>query len=96
MARAGVTQVIFFVNELSDLTFSRPGMVGMANSGPDTNGSQFFITYAPVSHLNKNYTIFGQVINGQDVAENLTPRDPSQGGYLPAGDMILHVTIEEK
>ncbi len=86
----------FFVNELSDLTFTRPGMVGMANSGPDTNGSQFFITYAPVSHLNKNYTIFGQVINGQDVAENLTPRDPSQGGYLPAGDMILHVTIEEK
>ncbi|MBK6794462.1 MAG: peptidylprolyl isomerase [Anaerolineales bacterium] len=86
----------FFVNELSDLTFTRPGMVGMANSGPDTNGSQFFITYAPVSHLNKNYTIFGQVINGQDVAENLTPRDPSQGGYLPAGDMILHVSIEEK
>lgn len=86
----------FFVNELSDLTFTRPGMVGMANSGPDTNGSQFFITYAPVSHLNKNYSIFGQVINGQDVAENLTPRDPSQGGYLPAGDMILHVSIEEK
>lgn len=86
----------FFDNETNDLLFSKPGMVGMANSGKDTNGSQFFITFAPVSHLNGAYTIFGQVLSGLDVAEQLTPRDPSQGGYLPPGDVILHVTIEEK
>ena len=86
----------FFDNENSDLLFTKPGVVGMANSGPDTNGSQFFITFAPAAHLNGNYTIFGQVISGLDVAEQLTPRDPVQGVYLPPGDAILNVTIEEK
>jgi cyclophilin family peptidyl-prolyl cis-trans isomerase/protein-disulfide isomerase len=85
-----------FNNESSDLLFNKPGVVGMANSGPDTNGSQFFITFAPAAHLNGFFTIFGQVISGLDVAEQLTPRDPSQGGYLPPGDAILNVTIEEK
>lgn len=86
----------FFENEVSDLLFTRPGMVGMANSGPGTNGSQFFITFAPAAHLNGFYTIFGQVIDGLDVAEQLTPRDPTQAGFLPAGDRILSVSIEEK
>lgn len=86
----------FFKNETSDLLFTKPGMVGMANSGADTNGSQFFITFAPASNLNGFYTIFGQVLSGLDVAEQLAPRDPSQGGFLPAGDKILRVTIEEK
>ncbi len=44
----------------------------------------------------ESYTIFGQVIKGMDVVENLTPRDPSQSGDLPPGDKILSVTIEEK
>ena len=86
----------FFDNENSDLLFTKPGVVGMANSGPDTNGSQFFITFAPAAHLNGNYTIFGQVISGLDIVEQLTPRDPSQSGILPAGDKILHITIDEK
>lgn len=86
----------FFKTEISDLLFSKPGMVGMANSGPDTNGSQFFITYAPANHLNGSYTIFGAVIAGLDVAENLTPRDPAQFGTLAPGDKIIKVTIEEK
>lgn len=86
----------FFINEPNDLLFDKPGMVGMANAGPDTNGSQFFITYAPAANLNGFYTIFGQVISGLDAAEQLTPRDPSQSGFLPAGDMILRVSIEEK
>ena len=71
-------------------------MVGMANSGFDTNGSQFFITYAPAPHLDGGYTIFGQVLSGLDVAEKLTPRDPSQGAVLQPGDKILSVDIEEK
>ena len=86
----------FFNNEITDLKFDKPGMLGMANSGPDTNGSQFFITFSPASHLDGGYTIFGQVISGLDVAENLTPRDPAQGGVLPAGDKIISVGIEEK
>ena len=86
----------FFKNEVSDLKYDKPGVVGMANSGPDTNGSQFFITYAPEPTLDGSYTIFGQVIKGMDVVESLTPRDPSQSGDLPAGDKILSVTIEEK
>lgn len=86
----------FFVNEISDLLFSKPGVVGMANSGPDTNGSQFFITYAPAAHLNGSYTIFGQVISGLEVAEQLTPRDPAQGTNLNLGDRIIRVIVEEK
>ena len=73
-----------------------PGMVAMANSGPDTNGSQFFITFAPEPNLDGGYTIFGQVLSGLDVAENLAPRNASTGGILPAGDKIISVEIEEK
>jgi cyclophilin family peptidyl-prolyl cis-trans isomerase/protein-disulfide isomerase len=86
----------FFNNEISDLKFDKPGMVGMANNGADTNGSQFFITFAPAAHLDGGYTIFGQVLSGLDVAEQLTPRDPDQGTALQPGDKILSVNIEEK
>ena len=85
-----------FKNETSDLKFDKAGIVAMANAGPDTNGSQFFITYAPASQLDGGYTIFGKVISGQDVAEKITARDPSQPVELPPGDKILSVTIEEK
>jgi cyclophilin family peptidyl-prolyl cis-trans isomerase len=72
-------------------------VVGMANSGEDSNGSQFFITYLPIPYLDGKYTIFGQVIEGMDVLQKLTPRDPATGGTnLPAGDAILSVDIKEK
>jgi cyclophilin family peptidyl-prolyl cis-trans isomerase len=84
-----------FDNEISpDLTFDGPGVVGMANAGPGSNGSQFFITYAAAPKLNGGYTIFGRVISGMDVVESLTPRDPAQSMNLPPGDKILSVTIE--
>lgn len=86
----------FFKNEISDLKYDKPGMVGMANSGPDTNGSQFFITFAPQPKIDGAYTIFGQVIQGMDVVESLTSRDPSKTAGLPPGDKIINVTIEEK
>jgi cyclophilin family peptidyl-prolyl cis-trans isomerase len=86
-----------FDNEVSpDLKFDRAGMVGMANAGPGSNGSQFFITYAPVPDLDGGYTIFGQVVSGMEVAESLTHRNPAQGGELPDGDVIESVSIEER
>ena len=67
-----------FVNEDSDLTFDKAGVVAMANAGRDTNGSQFFITFSPQERLNGGYTIFGQVISGMDVVKGITRRDPEQ------------------
>ena len=86
-----------FSNEVSaDLVFDRAGLVAMANSGPDTNGSQFFITYAATPNLNGSYTIFGEVIEGMEVVDGITPRDPQQGGDIPFGDVILNITIDEQ
>ncbi len=85
-----------FVNEISDLKFDKAGLLAMANAGPDSNGSQFFITFAPAEKLNGGYTIFGRVIAGLENAAKLTPRDPAQSPGQPPGDKILSVTIEEK
>ncbi len=84
-----------FVNEDSDLTFDKAGVVAMANAGRDTNGSQFFITFGPADFLNGGYTIFGQVISGMDVVNGITRRDPDQAPDFP-GDAIESVSITEK
>jgi cyclophilin family peptidyl-prolyl cis-trans isomerase/protein-disulfide isomerase len=81
---------------LPSLTFNRPGMVAMVNSGPDTSGSQFFITYAPAAQFDGKYTIFGQVLSGMEVLKALTPRDAQPGTETPPGDKLLSVTIDEK
>lgn len=86
----------FEIEVSPDLTFDRPGLLGMANAGPSSNGSQFFITYRETPELDGNFTIFGEVVSGMDTAENLTPRDPQQQGVLPPGDVIESVTIEER
>ena len=84
-----------FQNEDSDLKFDKPGVVAMANAGRNTNGSQFFITFAPTENLNGGYTIFGQVVSGMDVVNGITRRDPDQAPDF-TGDVIASVTIEEK
>jgi len=84
-----------FVNENSDLTFDKAGVVAMANAGPNTNGSQFFITFGPTPNLNGDYTIFGQVTSGMDVVNGITRRDPEKSPNF-LGDAIASVTITEK
>lgn len=84
-----------FQDEISDLSFDRAGLLAMANSGPNTNGSQFFITYAPTPWLDGLHTIFGEVVEGMDVVNNITRRDPEQFPDFE-GDAIFSVTITEE
>lgn len=83
-------------NEIDpELSHAEKGMVAMANSGPDTNGSQWYVTLDDVSQLDGGYTIFGKVVEGMDVVEAITPRDPSVDPNAPPGDKIEGITIEE-
>lgn len=75
-----------FKNETSpDLKFTGPGILAMANAGPNTNGSQFFITHVATSWLDGGYSIFGHVITGQDVVNSIA-----------IGDTITHIKIIRK
>ncbi len=71
-----------------------PGALSMANSGPDTNGSQFFICYTEQRGLDGKHSVFGQLVSGWDVLNALTPRDPSQNPQFE-GDRIITIVIEE-
>jgi cyclophilin family peptidyl-prolyl cis-trans isomerase/protein-disulfide isomerase len=85
-----------FPDEISKLRFDRAGILAMANAGPDSNGSQFFITYRAAPELDGLHTIFGQVLEGMEVLTALTPRDPSQSQELAKADLILKIVINEK
>lgn len=76
------------------LGFDRAGLLAMANRGPNTNGSQFFLTFGPADWLDGGYTIFGEVIEGLEVLDQLTRRDPNQNPDF-VGDAINTVTIEQ-
>jgi len=61
-----------FADEFKDgVVFDRPGILAMANAGPETNGSQFFITTIPTPWLNGRHTIFGEVVSGYDVVQKI-------------------------
>lgn len=84
-----------FEDEISpDRTFDRAGILAMANSGPNTNGSQFFITVAPQEHLNGNYSIFGEVVSGQDAVDAISqvPTDDNNKPVTPV--KIIAIAIK--
>lgn len=79
------------------IPFDRAGLLSMAHAmRPNTTGSQFFITYAPTPNLNADFTVFGEVIEGMDVVEGLTPRDPQADPNAPPGDRIATIRVVER
>jgi peptidyl-prolyl cis-trans isomerase A (cyclophilin A) len=83
-----------FKNEDNQYKFDKKGVLAMANAGRDTNGSQFFITVAPYPSLNGDYTVFGQVVQGQDVADAISkvPRDSNDRPLKPV--KLVRVSIQ--
>ena len=81
-----------------ELTFDRPYLLAMANAGPGTNGSQFFITVAPTPHLNRRHTIFGEVADGasRSVVDKIAAT-PTGSMDRPIDDVVIeHVEIERR
>lgn len=75
--------------------FDRPGILAMANHGKNTNGSQFFITVAPAPHLNGGYTVFGEVVSGQEVADAISKLDRDDNDKPKTPVKIVRIAIRK-
>ena len=86
-----------FEDEFSDeLRFDAPGLLAMANAGPATNGSQFFVTVSTPRHLDGRHTIFGRVVEGYDLVEQIS-RVPSDSADRPLDDVVIErIRIDEE
>jgi peptidyl-prolyl cis-trans isomerase B (cyclophilin B) len=76
-----------------ELRHDRPGILSMANAGPNTGGSQFFITYVATPWLDDRHAIFGEVVDGMDIVGSIRERDPQRD--REPGDAIERIEIEE-
>ncbi|MGW7165521.1 peptidylprolyl isomerase [Streptomyces sp. NPDC054884] len=81
-----------------ELRFDRPYLVAMANSGPDTNGSQFFITVAPTAWLTRKHTIFGEVVDaaGQKVVDAIATVQTNSRTKRPLKDIVIESVVVER
>ena len=78
-----------------ELVFDRPYLLAMANAGPGTNGSQFFITVGQTPHLNRKHTIFGEVVTGQDVVDAIA-NAPANRSDRPHDDVVIERVAVER
>lgn len=79
----------------SDVRFDKPGLLAMANAGPNTNGSQFFITTAATPWLNMNHTIFGEVTKGYDVVQKIEGSKTDRMDKPVEPQKIISITLKK-